>query len=84
MNQRDKSYSMISKTLYTHPEYGKGKSFNFDIALIELPEEIQFNDNIKPVSLAPRYMTEEYLDREICSTCGFGVYKENGQYSTPH
>ncbi|KAI1695748.1 trypsin domain-containing protein [Ditylenchus destructor] len=61
---------MESKTAYLHPEYARHPTRN-DIAIIELPEELQFNENIRPLCLKKTFDESNYTELALIS--GYGA-----------
>ena len=70
----DGSIIVKAKKITLYPEFYKPVDYNNDIAIIELEEPVQFNDQIKPLCLPP---TDSYLDPEkpgtVCVAAGWGA-----------
>ncbi|XP_046801965.1 collagenase-like [Lucilia cuprina] len=68
---------MTSKKLFPHPEYDDLNVVN-DIGLIELPQRVTFNDNIKPIELiSPADAAKTNFIGDECLISGYGWTKDN-------
>ena len=62
-----------------HPSYDKITK-DYDIALLELEREVEFNDFMKPVCLPRGNINFEAS--KMCTVTGFGNLRENGPQAT--
>jgi len=62
-----------------HPSYSK-RTNDYDIALLELEREVEFNDYMKPVCL-PRGNIK-FEAGKMCTVTGFGAIREGGPQAT--
>ena len=68
--------SIIPEQIIVFPNYDYD-TFDGDLALIRLMEEVVFNDFVRPVCLAPTE-TEDYIR---CVTTGWGDTETGGKYT---
>ncbi|CAH1111119.1 unnamed protein product, partial [Psylliodes chrysocephalus] len=66
------------KNIYRHRGYGTGGSYNNDIAIIELEQEVPFSGLLRPVCLPPTGKSFSGIQGIVT---GWGATKENGQTS---
>ncbi|XP_071498050.1 uncharacterized protein [Diadema antillarum] len=65
--------------IHVYPHYNPGSSFDGDVALIELLEDVEFNDYVRPACLATS--DEETSTYSRCIVSGWGVTEEGGHLS---
>ncbi|XP_023300284.2 chymotrypsin-like protease CTRL-1 [Lucilia cuprina] len=63
--------TMVSREVFIHPEFEKN-TFRNDIAVIELPEELEFTDNIQPIQLVTSAQaSNDFIGTDVIIT-GYG------------
>ncbi|XP_023030584.1 trypsin 3A1-like [Drosophila willistoni] len=67
------------KRIIVHQEY-VAPSKNYDIALLQLTEAVEFNENVRSIALPDEHVF--YLPNTIGTTCGFGFINEYKQRTT--
>ncbi|XP_068147332.1 trypsin 3A1-like [Drosophila tropicalis] len=67
------------KRIIVHQEY-VAPSKNYDIALLQLTEAVEFNENVRSIALPDEHVF--YLPNTIGTTCGFGYINEYKQRTT--
>ena len=65
--------------MINHPRYNK-RTNDFDISLVELKNEVSFNDYIKPVCLPTK--SSSFPAGKMCTVTGFGALSEGGPQAT--
>ena len=65
--------------MINHPEYNS-QTMDNDIAMILLANDVEFNDNMKPVCLPDRLVN--FRPGKRCTVTGFGAIKEGGPQAT--
>lgn len=65
--------------MINHPNYDK-RTYDYDIALLELEREVEFNDFMKPVCLPRGDINFEA--GKMCTVTGFGAIREGGPQAT--
>lgn len=65
--------------MINHPNYDK-TTYDYDIALLELEREVEFNDFMKPVCLPRGDINFEA--GKMCTVTGFGTIREGGPQAT--
>lgn len=66
------------KKIVDHPKYNK-KTLDYDFALLELENELEFNSNRTAIKLADR--TDQYIDGSMCLVTGWGNTKNSSESS---
>lgn len=66
------------KRLVNHPKYNK-KTLDYDFALLELDNELEFNKNRTAIKLAES--TDRYVDGLMCLVTGWGDTKNSSESS---
>lgn len=67
--------TLHSKRVHIHPQFSRIQLTN-DIALIELEDEVKFNENVQPVCLPPK--SHSYRDGTPAFVSGWGYTKYRG------
>ena len=62
-----------------HPRYND-RTKEYDIAMVELESEVEFNDYMKPVCLPTS--SSNFRDGTMCTVTGFGTIREGGPQAT--
>lgn len=68
----------IVKQVVNHPKYNK-KTLDYDFALLELENELEFNSNRTAIKLAGN--TDRYIDGSMCLVTGWGNTKNSSESS---
>ncbi|KAG9475796.1 hypothetical protein GDO78_003941, partial [Eleutherodactylus coqui] len=74
----EQSYSL--KYAIKHPNFNPSKPFNYDIAILELAQDITFDKNIQPACLPNP--DDAFASGSLCITLGWGRLNENGKLPT--
>lgn len=64
--------SMQSRTFFIHPHFN-ATNYAFDVALIQLPFNVQFNNNYRPIRLPARWQSNDQFVGANALVSGFGV-----------
>lgn len=68
----------IVKRIVDHPQYNK-KTIDYDFALLELENELEFNENRTAIKLAES--TDHYVDGSLVLVTGWGYTKNSSESS---
>lgn len=73
--------SMESTTFFVHPDFNP-ITYASDIGLIQLPTNVQYSNNHRPIRLLGRSLVDvNSLYGKICDVSGFGVIREGKKFT---
>ncbi|XP_051778724.1 ovochymase-2 isoform X1 [Erpetoichthys calabaricus] len=68
------------KQVICHTKFDPFNPFSYDIAMLELEKEINFNDKVRPICLPNA--NDNFAPGTLCTVTGWGRLKENGPLPT--
>ncbi|CAL8072235.1 unnamed protein product [Orchesella dallaii] len=66
-----KIYNITRDGIFQHPNYN-GNNIAFDVAILRLPERVQFTDKIRPICLPNRFYSSDTFRQKVVRVSGWG------------
>jgi len=85
IKQKEESRKIVNITaenIFQHPNYDEETIFS-DISILRLPEELEYNENIKPVCLPNRFMMTQANVGDTVRVSGWGIQSDDAKTISP-
>ncbi|XP_019375093.1 PREDICTED: ovochymase-2 isoform X1 [Gavialis gangeticus] len=74
--EEEEEQTLPVESIIKHPNFNPGRPMNYDIALVKLKGSFRFSPSVVPACLPDP--DEKFDPGYICTTCGWGRLRENG------